>query len=175
VVGAEFAFPTLPALRPALIYRYHSGAPFTPGFGMGMDANADGSFSNDPAFVDRTIPGTDALLAAWGCLGDQLGGFADRNSCRSAGVHSLDARLAFRLGAMGRYSGELILDGLNLLGGRDEYLDTGLYRVDPKGNITRNPATGQVSVPLVANPDFGKSLGNFQPGRTLRLGFRMSY
>src|SRR5207249_6274311 len=51
--------------RVGILYRYHSGYSFTPGFRDGVDMNGDGSGRNDPAFVDETIPGTTGLYGAW--------------------------------------------------------------------------------------------------------------
>jgi hypothetical protein len=78
-------------------YRFRSGMPFTPGFRTGVDVNGDGSFDNDPAFVDDGIVGVSDLFGRWDCLRGQVGRFAARNACRGKGVHTLDARLAVPL------------------------------------------------------------------------------
>jgi hypothetical protein len=48
VFGAEL---NLRSFRLAGFYSYRSGYPFTPGFRDGVDANGDGSWSNDPATI----------------------------------------------------------------------------------------------------------------------------
>ncbi len=89
VLGAELDFGLV---RFAGFYRFQSGAPFTPGFRPGVDANGDGAFANDPAFVDDQIPGVTDLFASWDCLREQVGRFAERNACRGPGVHTVDVR-----------------------------------------------------------------------------------
>lgn len=173
VVGAETALPGLGAVRLATLYRLESGPPFTPGFRPGVDANGDGSSLNDPAFVDPGVAGMDAVLGAWECLREQASRFADRNSCRGETVHALDARLALRLVRGGRYALELVADGLNLTGRAIRYPDGALYLVDPAGSLARG--AGTVTLPLLANPNFGRPLADAAPGRILRLGFRISY
>ena len=63
VVTANYTLPGKTGLDIALRYRFRSGLPFTPGFRPGVDMNGDGSGSNDPAFIDGAIPGTDKLMA----------------------------------------------------------------------------------------------------------------
>jgi len=172
VVGAELAFGFA---RLAAYYRFESGRPFTPGFRDGVDANADGSARNDPAFVDENLPGVQPLFAEWDCLSPQVGQFAKRNSCRSAGVHTLDVRLAavpFRLGGA---PVELIVDGLNLLDSDVGDVDRALYLVDPSRALSQDPATGAVTVPLIVNPNFGERVARRTTGRRLRVGIRVNY
>jgi hypothetical protein len=175
VAGVELSSGLLGGLRTGVFYRYRSGSPFTPGFRDGVDANADGSFRNDPAFVDRSIPGMEALLDGWECLQDQMGGFAERNSCRTGGMHSLDARVALGVTRLGRYTAELIVDGINLLATRADLPDPALYLLDPAGSVAGDAATGRFTVPLVANENFGRPLGLLGSGRRLQLGFRLSH
>ncbi len=174
VVGVELGTPVLAGLRTAVLYRFASGTPFTPGFRAGVDANADGSSRNDPAFVQGSIAGMEQLLGAWSCLQTQEGGFAARNSCRSEATHSVDARFSLALARFGGYSAALVVDALNLLATERRLPDSALYLVDPAGEITRDGA-GQVVVPLVANENFGRSVGPILQGRSLRLGFRLSH
>lgn len=174
VAGVELQSNALAGLRTALFYRYRSGTPFTPGFRIGVDANADGSFRNDPAFIDPAIAGTDALLGEWGCLAEYSGGFAARNSCRTDGRHSLDARIALGIAEFGEYRAELVIDGLNILAAERSIPDAALYLLDPTGSLTSD-AEGRIVVPLIANENFGRPLGNFGSGRMLRLGFRLSH
>jgi hypothetical protein len=174
-LGAETAVPGLSALRLGLLYRYRSGRPFTPGFRAGVDANGDGVPGNDPAPLDATIPGLSEQIAAWSCLGGQSGGLAERNSCRTDGVQTLDARLSLRFLRLGGVSARLVLDGLNLLADGDEVPDRALLLVDPAGSLSTDPATGVTTVPLVANPHFGQPLGTLGGGRVLRVGLQLSY
>jgi hypothetical protein len=171
VFGAELG---LRAFRLAAFYGFRSGRPFTPGFRDGVDANADGSWRNDPAYVDDEVPGVADLFTSWECLRTQAGGFAERNSCRGPNRRTLDLRLAlgpFRLGA----PVELVLDALNLLDAEFADVDRALYLVDPAGSLVTDPATGVVTVPLVANPDFGRAIRRYGSGRYLRIGLRVNY
>lgn len=170
-LGGEVRLGGRIAPRVAAVYRFRSGYPFTPGFRVGVDANGDGSARNDPAFVDPSVPGLQEVLSAWDCL--ETGRFAERNACREDGVHALDARLAFDLLRVGGHSAALVVDGLNLLSSDAGEPDRALYLVDPGGALQR-PADGVV-VPLVANPDFGSPIARWATGRTLRLGFELSY
>jgi len=169
--GAELDFGSV---RLAGFYGYRSGDPFTPGFRDGVDANADGSWRNDPAYVDDQVPGVPDLFSAWPCLREQVGRFADRNSCRGPTVQRLDLRLAlgpFRLG----YPIEVTVDALNVLDAEYADVDRALYLVDPAGSLTTDPASGVLTVPLVANPGFGRVIRRFGSGRALRLGIRVNY
>jgi hypothetical protein len=157
-------------VRLAAYYRYQSGRAFTPGFRYGVDANGDGSFRNDPAFVDDQLPGLPELFSEWDCLRGQVGRFAERNACRGPGVHTLDLRLSLAL-----WRTELVVDGLNLLEPELADLDRALYLVDRNGSITTDPSTGDVTVPLVVNPAFGRPVAQHSPGRTVRIGLRINY
>jgi hypothetical protein len=173
VVGAELSLGGRIAPRLAALYRFRSGYPFTPGFRPGVDANGDGSARNDPAFVDDDVPGFAEAQDGWECLGSQVGGFAERNACREPGVHALDARISFDLLRRGGRSASLVVDGLNLLSSDEGEVDRALYLVDPAGAL--GTANGQVTVPLSANPNFGDPIARFATGRTLRIGFQVSY
>jgi hypothetical protein len=173
VVGAELSLGGRIAPRLAALYRFRSGYPFTPGFRPGVDANGDGSARNDPAFVDDDVPGFAEAQDGWECLGSQVGGFAERNACREPGVHALDARISLDLLRSGRRSASLVVDGLNLLSSDEGEVDRALYLVNPAGAL--GTANGQVTVPLSANPNFGDPIARFATGRTLRIGFQVSY
>jgi hypothetical protein len=172
VLGAQLAFR---GFRVAGFFRHESGQPFTPGFREGVDANGDGSYRNDPARVDESVAGVSDLVGAWDCLRRQVGrAFVERNSCRGPAQRSLDIRLAvgpFRLG----YPVELVIDALNLLEAGAVDVDRALYLVDPAQATTVDPQTGAVTVPLTANPDFGRTVVRRGPGRFLRLGLRVNY
>ena len=139
-----------------------------------MDANGDGSWRNDPAYVDGQIAGVTDLYTNWDCLRTQEGSFAKRNSCRGPTQQTLDLRLVigpFHLG----YPLEIVVDGMNLLDTEFASVDRALYLVDPAGSLVKDAATGLVTVPLVVNPDFGKAVQRYGSGRYLRIGIRLNY
>ena len=175
VIGAELNLPIFVGVRLAALYGFRSGTPFTPGFRDGVDANGDGSSLNDPAFVDDSVAGVADLFAEWDCVRSQVGQFAERNSCRTPAVHSLDLWLAVGLFRLGRYSADLTLDALNLIEPDRGAVDRALYLVDRTRSIGTDPATGGLEVPLVVNPGFGEFLTRDHPARTLRVGLRMRY
>jgi hypothetical protein len=174
-VSVGVASPTIPRIgaRLGVLYSYRSGYSFTPGFRDGVDMNGDGSFGNDPAFIDPAAPGASALLQAWPCLAQQQGQMAARNSCRAAGVSRLDLRL--RLATLHTLQGDaqVIVDALNLLDSDDAIPDRAVYLVNPTGSTTTNASTGVVTVPLVINPNFGRPLLRLTTGRSVRLGLRL--
>ena len=172
VAGAEWS---LGIVRLAGLARYQSGEPFTPGFRDGVDANGDGSSGNDPAFVSSAVPGTPAVLARWACLRQQVGRFAGRNSCRGPAIMGVDARLVMRLFTVSGAPAELVVDGLNLVTTNEGIVDRALYLVDPTRSMVANPATGIVTVPLVANPNFGKLLVKRSPSALVRAGLRFNF
>ncbi len=151
------------------VYRYRSGLPFTPRYRDGVDANGDGSYRNDVAFVDATL--VDPLLAEWPCLSGQVGGFAVRNSCRGPAAHALDVRLRVSLGSVMGREASLVLDGFDLIESGDGVVDDALLLVDPASTLTT--AGGVVTIPLVTNPGFGRVLYPATRGRMLRVGFRI--
>jgi hypothetical protein len=156
-------------------YRFRSGLPFTPGFRPGVDANGDGSGRNDPAYVDDAIPGLDQLLSDHGCLADQTGHLARRNSCREAANHALDVSTAVGLPLRslgGRV--ELTVEVLNLVSTPVGVVDRALVLVDPAGTLTTDPQ-GNVTLPLIANPRFGKFLSRRTEPRMVRFGLRLAY
>lgn len=175
VVTANYTLPGKTGLDIALRYRFRSGLPFTPGFRPGVDINGDGSGSNDPAFVDGSIAGTDELLSSNGCLSSQVGQFAARNSCREKGAHALDLRLAVRLpvevmgGAL-----QLTVDAFNLVGTETGIVDRAVYLVDPSQPLTTN-LSGEIVVPLIANPRFGTLLSRRGEPRLVRFGLKVDY
>ena len=173
VMGAELALPALRGLRLAALYRYRSGQPFTPGFRDGVDANGDGSMRNDPAFIDSSLAGFDAIANEWSCLRTQDRNVAERNSCRAPAVSSLDARLTFDF-LSGARSAEIVIDALNLISNGGEVLDHALYLVDAAGVLTTG-TNGSVIVPLHVNGNFGKPLYRSAAERALRIGMRVRF
>jgi hypothetical protein len=171
-LGAEF---DMGVWRLAGFFRGQSGVPFTPGFRPGVDANGDGSFRNDPAYVDDQVSGIPNLYGEWDCLRLQVGQFAERNSCRGPALRTIDLRLSLSPVTVGRYPVELVAEGLNILDPDVADLDNALYLVDPTGSLTIDPAAGVVTVPLVANPDFGRPVVRRSTGRVFRIGIKVNY
>jgi hypothetical protein len=154
-------------------FRYQSGFPYTPGFQPGVDANGDGSGRNDPAFLDPAIPGLPSLVPRHDCLSGQVDRFARRNSCREPGRHALDlgASVALPVRSLGGHL-EATLDVINLVSSRAGVVDRALVLVDPAGTLVTD-ASGNVTLPLVANPHFGKLLSRRDEPRIVRLGLRL--
>ncbi len=171
-IAADWA--ASPAVRLGLVYRLSSGAPFTPGVRNGVDANGDGDWRNDPAFIDAALPGMDALTSDWACLKDDVGKFATRNSCRGDAMHRLDVRVALRLGQLTVGRLELLLEGLNVLAPESGPIDRALLLVDPSGALATNALTGITTVPYIVNPNFGKILTDRSPGILWRVGVRIT-
>jgi hypothetical protein len=90
-------------------------------------------------------------------------------------VHSLDLRLGAALFRMAGTAVELRLDGLNLIQGDAGLVDAAFYRIDPNVQLTSNATTGIVQLPLMANPDFGKTRVPLVPARVLRLGIQLKW
>ena len=155
-------------------YRFRSGLPFTPGFRYGVDANGDGSGGNDPAFLSSatTVPGMASLVSGNSCLASQENEIAARNSCRDPGVHSLDLHAAVTLPFGGTHPVLLTIDGYNVIGSETGVFDHAAVLVDPHGAIAVDDS-GRVTLPLVANPDFGKLLSRRGIARQIRIGFRV--
>ncbi|HXW97810.1 MAG TPA: carboxypeptidase regulatory-like domain-containing protein [Gemmatimonadales bacterium] len=153
-------------------YRYQSGLPFTPGFQPGVDANGDGSGRNDPAFLDPTIPGLPGLIPRFSCLGDQVNAFAARNSCRDPGQNAVDfgASVALPVRSVGGHV-QLTFDIINLVSSQAGIWDHALVLVNPAGTLTTD-ASGNVTLPLIANPHFGQLLSRRDEPRILRVGLR---
>jgi hypothetical protein len=161
--------------RLAAVYRMRSGYPFTPGFRQGVDVNGDGSGSNDPAFVDEAVSGTVELAREWDCVRGQVGRFAERNACRGSAVHAFDGRFSVSFPSATGVSGQLFVEALNLLHSPVGDPDRALYLIQEGGSLVQNPATGVVSLPLTANPNFGKALNRIDAGRTLRIGLQLTF
>jgi hypothetical protein len=174
VLGAEITLPMLQGLRIAGLYRYQSGYPFTPGFRAGVDANADGSARNDPAFIDLDMAGLNELTDEWPCLRTSAGTFAERNSCRAPAASFLDARVAVGLLSSRGRSVEIVIDALNLVSSGRAEIDRSLFLIDPTGTLTTD-ANGTVNVPLLVNHNFGEPLLRAAAERALRVGARVRF
>ncbi|MEK9507481.1 carboxypeptidase-like regulatory domain-containing protein [Gaopeijia maritima] len=161
----SFPLPIGTGSRLSAIGRFMSGAPFTPGYAAGVDANLDGVSGNDAAFVADAAAGTHG---DWDCLDDDRGAFATRNGCRAADVKTLDLRLELGLPGAGV---RLFVDAFNVLDERRGLLDTALLRVDSDAGL---PAVdGSTALPFEVNPGFGSDLADRSTGRMLRVGLRV--
>jgi hypothetical protein len=171
-VAADIGGPA--GIRLAALYRYESGLPFTPSVATGVDLNGDGYAANDPAFVSDQIAGAAAVLGAWGCLNSQVGNFAERNSCRTDAVQSLDLRLTASVLRSPARTLLLYAEALNVLQSEFGFVDTALYRADPAGQITTD-ANGRTVFPLIANTEFGELRERAALPRLLRVGLQFNW
>lgn len=154
----------------AAIYRLRSGLPFTPGVRGGVDANGDGDWTNDPAFVDAAL----LPAGAASCVRRSLGGFAERNACREDVVHGLDLRATIRIARLTIGGLDLVVDAIDVLATPVGPLDRALLLVDGTGALSTNPTTGVTTVPYLANPTFGERLNARAPGIFWRVGMRIT-
>ena len=173
IAAGEWSATSAGTVRFGVVYRLQSGHPFTPGFRDGVDANGDGVWGNDPAFVDGSRPGMDALLAQWSCLRSGAGAIAERNACRGDWAHRLDLRAAIRLGGLAGGPLELVVDAMNVIPSSTGPRDRALYLVDRTASLTTNTSTGVSTVPLVVNPAFGTILADRSAGMLFRVGLRV--
>lgn len=170
-VSAVLPLPLATGGTVAGVYRFRSGAPFTPMVAAGLDANGDGSAFNDVARVPAS--GAGEAAAAWDCIAEFGGSFPDRNSCRGEGIHTLDLRLAVGLLRLsGGATAELVVDALNITDADTGRPDPGLLTVAEGGSIS-SPVAGEYQVPYAVNPRFGSVLPGADPGRWLRIGLRI--
>ena len=70
---------------------------------------------------------------------------------------------------------ELVVEGFNLVESRVGVRDTALLLVDGSRQLSIDPITGDVDVPVTVNPRFGRKLTSTSPGRMLRIGFRFGW
>ena len=154
-------------------WRWRSGLPFTPGFRPGVDLNGDGGGNNDPVHVDQDVA---SVLSAAGCSSTATGSFAERNSCREKGVQALDLRLAVGLPLQIGGGGPLFVtvDAFNLVSSETGIVDRAAVLINPAGALTTG-ADGSVTVPFLANPNFGRLLSRRVEPRVVRFGLRMEY
>jgi len=124
--------------RFSLIYNGLSGTPFT--YVVSGDANADGVFGNDLAYVarnrsDMSMDGNGGSVAGFGtvaqqdsvygildsyinnepCLRDNRGRLLPRNSCRNPWQNFLNARLSWAVPTVSGHTLEITADMLNVL------------------------------------------------------------
>lgn len=156
-------------------WRYRSGLPFTPGFRQGVDPNGDGAGGNDPAYLDAAITGISSALSAAGCSsGTNV--FAARNSCREDAAHSLDLRFSVGLPLVAQDGSRLsvVLDAFNVVSSAVGLVDRALVLVDPNGALIVD-GQGNITLPLVVNPNFGNLQSRRSDPRLFRIGVRMEY
>lgn len=161
--------------RLAALYRFQSGAPFTPGFRAGVDASGDGFARNDPAFIDPTVPGMVELMNLWPCLRESSGAIAARNSCRAAAVHALDLSAGMELLRFSGARASIMIDVFDLLESERALPDGAVYLVDPSRQLVVDNEARRVDVPLLVNANFGEELSRPHSGRKLRLGLSVSW
>jgi len=164
--GWRLAIPSLSGVHLAGAYRFRSGAPFTPGFRPGVDANGDGWAGNDPALSESGIASTGVAI----CDAPGVGGSFERNACRAPGVSSFDLRASARF-AVGGSALEVVVDGLNLIEPLEGRVDQALWLVDATNDLSVQQGT--VQVPLVANSGFGEWAVRQTPGRMIRVQLRV--
>lgn len=162
-------------IRLGAAYRVQSGRPFTPGFRAGVDANGDGVAGNDPAFIDESAAGMDALMSSWPCLRESAGGFAHRNACRTDVVHALDINVAVPLIRFGGGVASARIDVFDALESSQDVPDTALYLIDPAAVLVSDPVARTVRLPLVTNENFGEPLANRHSGRIVRVGLSINW
>jgi len=168
-VGASWAASGPSRVTVGARYRVRSGLPFTPGFRPGVDVNGDGGGQNDPVFY-----GSVGGLSLAGCSGTVGSGFAVRNSCRSDMVSALDLSLAARLPVGGATGLRLTVEAFNVVSSAFGLVDRAALLVDPTG-VFAVDASGNVTMPLVANPNFGTLLSKRTDPRLVRVGLRLEY
>lgn len=157
-------------------FRFRSGRPFTAGFRPGVDANGDGGFNNDPAYLDANIPGMAELLAAHPCLNVNVGAFAERNRCREDDLASLDlkASIGLPLGGAAGSAVAFTVDVFNVVGTATGIVDRAAVLVDPSRSIVKD-SQGRLVLPLVANSRFGTLLSRRTEPRMVRFGLRVEH
>lgn len=168
VLGGEYVSGGRTPVTVGARFRMRSGLPFTPGFAPGVDANGDGSSANDPAFLGAV----GGALA--GCSGVAGTGFAARNSCRGDMVQALDLRFSVGLPVGAAYGLALTVDAFNVIGTETGLVDRAALLVDPNGTFAVD-GSGNVTMPLVANPNFGTLLSRRGEPRLVRVGLRLEY
>jgi hypothetical protein len=174
-VGVEVRVPGRFGPQISALYRHQSGYPFTPGFRPGVDANGDGAFGNDPAFIDNGVAGTGELVAQWSCLSDNVAGFVVRNACRGPAVKALDGRVSISVASTEQLRAHVVVDVLNAIASDDIIADKAVYLVDPARALNVSSNGRNVTVPLMVNPNFGQPLVRFTPERLVRIGLRVSW
>ncbi|MDH5761249.1 MAG: hypothetical protein OEZ65_16920, partial [Gemmatimonadota bacterium] len=172
IAGGTLTLDVLEGISASAVYTYATGLPFTPRYALGVDANGDGSWENDVAYVPESAFLGD-VLTQWPCLASQTGGPAARNSCRAPVEQSLHARLRVGLAEVAGRTLEVVVDGFNLIENEGGIVDDALLLVDPAGSMTVSADGTTVTLPLSVNQGFGRVVRPAARGRMLRIGFRI--
>jgi hypothetical protein len=172
VLAAEV--PVTSSVKVAGLYRYESGAPFTPGFAAGVDLNGDGYSTNDPAFVSEAVSGISEIMSEWSCLRSQNGQFAERNSCRADALQTLDLRVSAQLLRGTARTLQLHVEALNVLQSEFGLIDNALYQVNPAGQLATD-VNRRTTIPLIANPGFGEIRQRASLPRLIRAGLQFNW
>ena len=173
-VSAEYRMGKTMPITVGARFRYRSGLPFTAGFQPGVDINGDGAGNNDPAFLDAGLNGLAAALSNGAC-GSAANVFAERNSCREKSAMGLDLHLSLALPV--RAGGDRLavtLDAFNIVSSDVGIVDRALLLVDPASSLATD-GSGNITVPLVVNSNFGNIIGRRNDPRMIRIGVRMEY
>jgi hypothetical protein len=174
----------------SLYYNGQSGRPYT--YRFNNDVNGDQGTTNDLLYIPRdagdvnVIGGTFDQLMAFLNAGDcgelTPGQIMERNACRAPWVNQLDFRAAVNV-PMGRYSGEVTFDVLNLI----NLFDSGSGLVEfatfnglPVANGAVDPASGRWNYTLnaiVANPAQNSRFtrDDLRSRWQAQLGFRFNF
>jgi hypothetical protein len=124
VLSGSYAFDAKAAnVLLSMFYSGQTGRPYS--YNFGLDANGDGSTTNDLLFYPTadqvniitsgfTYQDLVNFVEAGDCDGLTPGSIVERNSCRMPFTHSLDFRAAVNV-AIGRFRPEFTVDVINLL------------------------------------------------------------
>lgn len=170
VLSARYRSPGAGNFLAGARWRWRSGLPFTPGYAPGVDANGDGSATNDPVGLG-SVSGLAGVLSGAGCDGGSAG-LAARNSCRAPAVQSLDLELGWRLPVGSGRGVVLTVDAFNVVSSDVGAIDRAAVLVDPSGALSVD-AAGNVVLPLMLNDHFGQLLSRRSSPRSIRFGLRV--
>ncbi|HVG72839.1 MAG TPA: hypothetical protein VM819_18130, partial [Vicinamibacterales bacterium] len=124
VLSGSYAFDVKTAnVLLSMFYSGQTGRPYS--YNFGLDANSDGSTTNDLLFYPTqdqvniitsgfTYQDLVNFVEGGDCDGLSPGSIVERNSCRMPFTHSLDFRAAVNV-AIGRFRPEFTVDVINLL------------------------------------------------------------
>jgi hypothetical protein len=151
VLSGSYAFDVKAAnVLVSMFYSGQTGRPYS--YNFGLDANGDGSTTNDLLFyptADQVNIVTSGFnyqdlanfLEAGDCDGVTPGRIVERNSCRMPFTHSLDFRAAVNV-AIGRFRPEFTVDVINLLNLFDSELGQVEYAAFSDILVTTTNPTG---------------------------------
>jgi hypothetical protein len=158
----------------SMYYSGQTGRPYS--YNFGIDANGDGSTTNDLLFyptADQVNIVTSGFsyqdlvnfLEAGDCDGLAPGTIVTRNSCRMPFVHTLDFRAAVNV-PIGRFRPEFTVDVLNLLNLFDSSAGQVQYAAFNDILVTTTQPTG---VPVEAAGKYNYNLSNVTRGTQTRF------